>query len=253
MPAHVDAIETTLEAIREYREGYRKEMACQIVHDSWHARGFVTSYLLRVNGEIAGYGSVGGSPGDSRDTVKEIYLLPQHRAAALPCFDALVAATDARAIAAQTNDRLLTVLLFDRAEDLTSDTILFDDRLRTHLTLAPGALFRQIHESDQDIVFTHTVEPVGEWGIEVDGRIVATGGLLYHYNPPYGDIFMEVAEPFRRRGFASYLIQELKRICYERGNVPGARTGQDNIGSRASLQRAGMMACARIVRGRIKR
>ena len=138
------------------------------------------------------------------------------------------------------------------AEDLTSDTILFDDRLRTHLTLAPGALFRQIHESD-DIVFTHTVEPVGEWGIEVDGRIVATGGLLYHYNPPYGDIFMEVAEPFRRRGFASYLIQELKRICYERGNVPGARTGQDNIGSRASLQRAGMMACARIVRGRIKR
>jgi GNAT superfamily N-acetyltransferase len=252
MPAHVDAIETTLEAIREYREGYRKEMACQIVHDSWHARGFVTSYLLRINGEIAGYGSVGGSPGDSRDTVKEIYLLPEHRAAALECFDALVAAADARTIAAQTNDRLLTVLLFDRAEDLTSDTILFDDRLRTQLTLAPGALFRQIHESD-DIVFTHTVEPVGEWGIEVDGRIVATGGLLYHYNPPYGDIFMEVAEPFRRRGFASYLIQELKRICYERGNVPGARTGQGNIGSRASLQRAGMMACARIVRGRIKR
>jgi len=154
MPTDVDAIETTVEAIREYRERYRKEMACQIVHDSWHARGFVTSYFVRINGEIAGYGSVGGSPGDPRDTVKEMYLLPEHRAAALPCFDALVAATDAKAIAAQTNDRLLTVLLFDRAEDLTSDTILFDDRLRTHLTLAPGALFRQIHESD-DIVFTH--------------------------------------------------------------------------------------------------
>ena len=142
MPTDVDAIETTVEAIREYRERYRKEMACQIVHDSWHARGFVTSYFVRINGEIAGYGSVGGSPGDPRDTVKEMYLLPEHRAAALPCFDALVAATDAKAIAAQTNDRLLTVLLFDRAGDLTSDTILFDDRLRTHLTLAPGAVFR---------------------------------------------------------------------------------------------------------------
>ena len=106
-----------------------------------------------------------------------------------------MAATDARAIAAQTNDRLLTVLLFDRAEDLTSDTILFDDRLRTHLTLAPGAVFREIRQSDHDIVFQHTVEPVGQWGIEVDGRIVATGGLRTTTIPPYGDIFMEVAEP----------------------------------------------------------
>lgn len=249
----IDITETTLDGIREHRERYRKEMACQIVHDSWHARGFVTSYLFRIHGDIAGYGSVGGSSGEPRDTVKEIYLLPEHRAAALACFDALVAATDARRITAQTNDRLLTVLLFDRAEDLTSDTILFDDRLRTHLTLAPGAVFRPVNESDRDAVFLHTVEPVGQWGIEADGRIVATGGLLYHYNPPYGDIFMEVAEPYRRRGFASYLIQELKRICYERGKVPGARTGQDNVGSRASLQRAGMMACGRIVRGRIKR
>src|SRR5262245_30016556 len=177
----IDATEAPLDAIREYRERYRKEMACQIVHDSWHARGFVTSYLFSINGEVAGYGSVGGAPGDPRDTVKEIYLLPEHRAVALSCFDALVAASDARTIAAQTNDRLLTVLLFDRAEDLTSDTILFDDRLRTHLTLAPGAVFRQIRESDQHIIFSHTVEPVGQWGIEVDGRIVATGGLLYHY------------------------------------------------------------------------
>ena len=68
MPPDVDATETTLEAIHEYRERYRKEMACQIVHDSWHARGFATPYLLRVNGEIAGYGSVGGAPGDPRDT-----------------------------------------------------------------------------------------------------------------------------------------------------------------------------------------
>jgi hypothetical protein len=29
------------------------------------------------------------------------------------------------------------------------------------------------------------------------------GGILDHYNRPYGDIYMEVAEPFRRRGLLS--------------------------------------------------
>ena len=43
-----------LEEIAGMREEYRREMACQIVHDSWHARGFTTSYLLRLDGEVAG-------------------------------------------------------------------------------------------------------------------------------------------------------------------------------------------------------
>lgn len=54
-------------------------------------------------------------------------------------------------------------------------------------------------------------EGVGEWMIESAGEIVATGGILFHYNPPYGDIYMEVAEPHRRLGCGSYLVQEPKR------------------------------------------
>jgi hypothetical protein len=34
------------------------------------------------------------------------------------------------------------------------------------------------------------VEPVGEWLIEDEGFIVATGGIAQHYNPPYGDLYM---------------------------------------------------------------
>lgn len=70
-------------------------------------------------------------------------------------------------------------------------------------------------------------------------------------NPPYGDIYMEVAASFQRRGLGSYLIQELKRLCYESGHVPGARCHQENDASRLTLQRAGMLPCARILRGRI--
>lgn len=80
---------------------------------------------------------------------------------------------------------------------------------------------------------------------------MATGGLLYHYNPPYGDIYMEVAEPFRLRGLGSYLVQELKRVCREGGHVPAVRCGTDNAGSRLTLQRAGMSPCGRIVSGRV--
>ena len=33
---------------------------------------------------------------------------------------------------------------------------------------------------------------------------------------PYGDVFMEIDEPFRRRGFGAYFVQELKRQVYRR-------------------------------------
>jgi GNAT superfamily N-acetyltransferase len=87
--------------------------------------------------------------------------------------------------------------------------------------------------------------------IEVDGQVAATGGLLFHYNPPYGDIHMEVAEPFRRRGYGSYLVQELKRRCYEMGKVPAARCPVSNVASRATLQKAGLLPSARILTGAI--
>ena len=76
MTAHssIDVAPAPLDAILGMREEYRREMGCQIVHDSWHARGFTSSYLLRARGEIVGYGSVGGAPRDAKDTVKEFFV-----------------------------------------------------------------------------------------------------------------------------------------------------------------------------------
>ena len=77
----------------------------------------------------------------------------------------------------------------------------------------------------------HTILPAGV--------IVAAGGLLYHYNPPYGDIYMEVAASHRRCGYGSYLVQELKRTAYELGKIPAARCNVANEASRRTLQKAG--------------
>lgn len=99
--------------------------------------------------------------------------------------------------------------------------------------------------------FSHSTEPIGEWGLDRAGRIVATGGLLFHYNPPYGDLFMEVAPDQRGRGLASYLVQELRRIGREGGHIPAARCDLSNAASRRALERGGMRACGQIVRGAI--
>jgi GNAT superfamily N-acetyltransferase len=246
MPIDVSAVPP--EVIQPLRDLHRHEMNCQIILDSWFTRGWTAPYLLRLDARIVGYGLVGGVPPDPKDVITEFYVLPPHRSAALPLFRRLAAVSRAATIEAQTNDVLLTLMLFDCASGIESRRILFHDALATSLA-APGAIFRKVTSADHDRIFPHAVEPVGEWLIEVDGEVVATGGILSHYNPPFADLHMEVAEPFRRHGYGSYLLQELKRTCYELGKIPAARCNVSNTASRAALQKAGMLPCARVLTG----
>ena len=77
--------------------------------------------------------------------------------------------------------------------------------------------------------------------------------MLYHYNRPYGDIHMKIAEPFRRKGLGAYLVQELKAVCRVEGTVPAARCNVANLPSRKTLQRAGFVPCGNIVAGDLPR
>lgn len=241
-----------LDAILELRAEYRRELACQIVHDSWHERGFTTAYLLRLDGRTVGYGSVGRAPRDAEDTVKEFFLVQDARGSALPLFRELVAASGARRVEAQTNDALLFLMLLDCADGISSSTILFADGLTTQHA-PPGASFRPLTAAEREAVRPHAREGGGEYGVEAGGVVVATGGLAFHYNPPYVDLYMEVAPEHRRRGIGSYLVQELKRVAYALDRVPGARCAESNVASRRTLERAGMFPCARIVEGVIAR
>jgi len=91
-----------------------------------------------------------------------------------------------------------------------------------------------------------------EWCLELDGKVAGKGGILFHYNRPYGDIYMEVAEPFRGRGLGAYLVQELKRAAYELDAIPAARCNTTNVASRRTLQRAGFIPCAHVLTGMIR-
>ena len=244
--------QTTFEEIESWRDLYRQEMNCQIIHDSIHSRsGWTLEYFLSAGGAPVGYGSIAvAGPWKDKPTLYEFYVLPYYRSFLFDLFSVLLSASGANRIETQSNDSILTAMLHTFAHDVVSESILYHDKLTT--TLAPAeAFFRRAIASDDpkipaDQLFSHGV-------VEVAGAVAAKGGILFHYNRPYGDIYMEVAEAFRRRGFGSYLVQELKRVYYEQGNIPAARCNPKNIASRKTLQKAGFVPCGHILTGSVSR
>jgi RimJ/RimL family protein N-acetyltransferase len=247
----ISANAAALQDIVQWRDMYRLEMACQVVHDSIHERrGWSDEYVLSVAGTPVGYGSVAvGGPWMGAPAAYEFYVVPHQRLRLFELFRALLAASGAVSIEVQSNDVLATTMLHTFAGPVTSESILFHDKVTTSHRPA-GATFRapaanEMPDVDGDQLRWHGV-------VEVEGRIAARGGTLFHYNRPYGDIFMETTESFRRRGYGSFLVQELKRVCYEGGHVPAARCNPDNIASRRTLQRAGFVPCGHILKGPVR-
>jgi GNAT superfamily N-acetyltransferase len=229
---------------------YRLEMSCQIVHDSIHDRpGWTQEYLLAVAGTPVGYGSVAvGGPWTGQPTAYEIYVVPPHRLHLFDLFRALLRASGAVGMEIQSNDPLATVMLHTCAREIASESILFHDKVTTSLA-APGAAFRE--PSDAEAPNLPAEHRRWRGVIEVDGQVAATGGILFHYNRPFGDVYLEVNEPFRGRGLGSFLVQELKRVCYEGGHVPAARCNPSNVASQRTLQRAGFVPCGHILKGSV--
>lgn len=236
--------------VEGWRAMYRSEMDCQIIHDSFHYRpGWTQEYVLRTGEKGVGYGSiVAAGPWRGRPTVYEYYLEPQSRCRIFDLFNVLLETSGAGWMEVQSNDSLGSAMLHTFARDVTSESILFHDRQTTEFS-PPGATFREPTAAENPDV---PVEQLRWYGVvEIEGRTAATGGILFHYNPPYGDIFMEVAEPFRRQGIGAFVVQELKRVCYESGYVPGARCNPTNVASRRTLQKAGFVPCGHMLSGRI--
>jgi GNAT superfamily N-acetyltransferase len=247
---NIEVTRASAEEAAPLRELHREEMNCQIVHDSFLRRGFTDPYFLKVDGCFAGYGLVANRY--DPDMVDEFHLFPAYRAAALPLFRALLEASGAKKIRAQTNDPLQLSMLYDCATNIKVEAILFEDGFTSRLT-CPTGVFRKSTEADRQNLTEGKLDDGAEWLVESGGIPVAAGGVLTHYNPPYGDIYMAVRESHRRQGFGSYLVQELKRAAYERGNRPAARCSPDNPASRFSMQKAGLLPCGRILSGRVKK
>ncbi len=245
----ISVTKVELSAILPLRTLFLEEANRQVRYNACHERGWTDSYQLRIDGNPIGYVSIKGREIPDRDTVFEFFVLPQFRSQAADLFRQFLAAARLKFIECQSNDRLLTDVLFEFARNISADVVLFEEHSLTNLGV-PGVHVRR--RQDSDAIFPHSVEPVGEYVAELNGEIVATGGFMLHYNHPFSDLYMEVREDCRRRGIGSFLLQEVKRECYLAGRVPAARTSIGNLASRACLSRAGLRVSGFMLTGEVR-
>lgn len=237
-----------LDEIAAFRTKYREEMQCQIIHDSIHERpGWSLEYALELDGVAVGYGSVAtGGPWKTMHTLYEFYVNRENRHRVFDLFAPLRANCDATKMETQTNAPFLSVMLHTFGHNVQAEAILFEDQFET-LLRPEGASFRYREDRDVEELKRLELDDTAGWVVTWDGRIAGAGGILYHYNRPYGDVYMKIAEPFKQKGLGAYQVQELKRACRAAGNVPAARCNVSNIASRRTLQKAGFVPCGNLI------
>ncbi len=249
-PDRITIEKTDLDHIQLFRNLFLQATNFQIRYHACHERGWSDSYLIKA-GEVAiGYASIKGKENrDDRDAVFEFFLVPAYKKWALPAFLELIQVSGVKYIECQSNDTLLTSILFERTDHICSDTILFEEQRSTDYSI-PGVIFRS--KRAEEVVFKHHMEPVGNYVLERNGEVIATGGFLLHYNFPFADLYMEVKEEHRKQGMGSFLLQEIKKACYQSGRVPAARCGINNLASKACLMRAGLKIAGYMLIGEIR-
>ena len=239
-----------LKEIQAFRTLFLQEMNCQIRYHACHERGWSDSYWLAIDDQKVGYGAIKGKEQHTdRDTVFEFYIALPFRKWANMVFSTLLAHSGATFIECQSNDFLLTAMLYEFTENINADTVLFRDKVATGY-IKNEVVFRR--RKEEDTVFEHQVEPVGAYILAVKGEIIATAGFLLHYNVPFADLYMEVREDWRKKGMGTYILQEVKKECYLNGRVPAARCSISNQASKATLVKAGMEVAGYMLMGKVR-
>lgn len=211
------------------------------MRDSILPRNLADPWIVLREGSAVAYGGVWNR--HFPDRLMEFYAVPGSSVEPIHGLRELVAASGATHIEAQTNIPGMLRLLHACATDVTEENVLFQEGGHTDLACR-GATFRRRGQGDDDA-------PDGEWVVSLGGTAVAAGGVLTHYNRPYGDVYIEVREDFRGRGIGSWMVQELRRVARAAGYVPAARCDPENEASRRTLERGGLVVCGSLLAGRI--
>lgn len=248
---NVKIVKTDLDAIQPLRALFLQETNFQVRYDACYIRGWADEYIFMVDNVRIGYGSVKGQDDlKDRNAIFEFYLLPAYRNRIAVIFAELIKVSGVVFIECQTNDLLLSAMMFEFAKNIHSDVVLFKVGTETHHRIH-DVIFRK--KLDTDHLFSHKDEPEGDYVLELNGEIVASCGFLIHYNKPFADLYMEVHKDHRQKGYGSLMIQEVKKACYLSGRVPAARCGIANKASKATLLKGGMDVAGYMLLGEIKR
>jgi hypothetical protein len=87
-----------------------------------------------------------------RDTVFEFYIIPPYRRVSSTAFSKLLSVSGVSFIECQSNDLLLTALLYEYGQHINSDVVLFEENTQSCLYVK-NVLFRK--RNNDDIIFDH--------------------------------------------------------------------------------------------------
>src|SRR6185312_11072495 len=175
-------------AIAYLRDMYRHDMHCQITKDSLHIRpGWTTPYLVTVDGAPAAYGAVAhAGPWKDKPIIFEFFVLPGQRHRTIRLFREFVIAAGTRSIETQTNGTMLGVLVQSFCPSVVAEAIVYEDKIHTSMSIR-GAVVRPVTKEDAGQIAARQLDDGAKWLVQLGDQIAGTGGILYHYNRPYGD------------------------------------------------------------------
>ena len=243
---NIKVIKTDLKEIHAFRILFLEENNFQFIYNKCHTYGWADTYVFTLDDVKIGYGAVcGKDKREERDAIFEFHIIKPYRKLARAFFSKLHITSGALFIECQSNDVLLSSMLFEHAKNIQAEATLFEDDFQTDFTV-PGLLLEK-KLSDKD---THN--DAREYILKQNDEVVATGGLMLNYNMPYADLYYEVNESHRQQGFGSYMVQQLKRETYLMARVPAARCNINNVISKSTLLKAGFKVCGYRLNGEIK-
>jgi len=243
----IKVTKTQLQEVQPFRVLFLHENNFQFVYNKCHDFGWADTYLFTMDEVKIGYGSVWGKDRrEDRDAIFEFYLIKPYRKFSNLVFPGFISTSGAPFIECQSNDSLLSSMLYEYGQNINAEATLFEDQFQTNLHVR-GVMFRKQKAED------NVSKDQGEYVLEQNGEVVATGGFVRNYNMPYIDMFYEVRQNFRQKGLGSLMVQELKREAYLMGRVPAARCNITNQKSKATLLKGGLKVCGFILIGEIKK
>ncbi|HSH02735.1 MAG TPA: GNAT family N-acetyltransferase [Anaerolineae bacterium] len=84
--------------------------------------------------------------------------------------------------------------------------------------------------------------------LKLNDAIIGTGEWrLSPTQPPYVDVGMIVDRNHRNQGWATFILTQLKQVCYQQNLRPICSTNVDNIASRKAIEKAGFVTNNRLL------
>src|ERR1022692_1612622 len=145
----IKTIKSGLEEVQAFRILFLQENNFQFIHNKCHDYGWADTYLFFIDDVKIGYGAVWGrSRREDRDAIFEFYIIKPYRKFANAVFTKFHAASAALFIECQSNDLLLSSMLFEYAQNINAESILFEDHFQTYFSLADTVLQKKMTEGN---------------------------------------------------------------------------------------------------------